>query len=152
MAGIVAALEAHDNVSILRQPVDDLALPFVAPLGADDDNIGHSLVFPLPLNSHEHDPFGSPRPPDQVHGPLFRIMRPAQITAGAARTRGSPRDKGSGLSTQARTGPDRCRYRVQALDIPRKFVSGEWQRMPLGGESCRLHGRRNGSSGNLLLS
>ena len=41
MAGIVAALEAHDDVGLLRQPVDDLALPFVAPLGADDDNIGH---------------------------------------------------------------------------------------------------------------
>jgi hypothetical protein len=25
----------------LRQPVDDLALALVAPLGADDDNIGH---------------------------------------------------------------------------------------------------------------
>ena len=41
MAGIVAALEAHDDVGLLRQPVDDLALPFVTPLGADDDNIGH---------------------------------------------------------------------------------------------------------------
>ncbi len=41
MAGIVAALEAHDDVGLLRQPVDDLALPLVAPLGADDNNIGH---------------------------------------------------------------------------------------------------------------
>jgi len=41
MAGIVTALEAHDDVGLLRQPVDDLALPLVAPLGADDDNIGH---------------------------------------------------------------------------------------------------------------
>ena len=41
MAGIVAALEAHDDIGLLRQPVDDLALPLVAPLGADDDNIGH---------------------------------------------------------------------------------------------------------------
>ena len=41
MAGIVTALEAHDDIGLLRQPVDDLALPFVAPLGADDDNIGH---------------------------------------------------------------------------------------------------------------
>ena len=41
MAGIVTALEAHDDIGLLRQPVDDLALPLVAPLGADDDNIGH---------------------------------------------------------------------------------------------------------------
>src|SRR5437762_951334 len=46
MAGIVAALEAHDDVSLFRQPVDDLALPLVAPLGADDDNIGHFLGLP----------------------------------------------------------------------------------------------------------
>jgi hypothetical protein len=42
-------LEAHDDVGLFRQPVDDLAFPFVAPLGADDDNIGHSRVFPLQL-------------------------------------------------------------------------------------------------------
>ena len=46
MAGIVAALEAHDDVGLLRQPVDDLALPLVAPLGADDDNIGHFADVP----------------------------------------------------------------------------------------------------------
>ncbi len=41
VAGIVAALEADDDVGLLRQPVDDLAFSFVAPLGADDNNIGH---------------------------------------------------------------------------------------------------------------
>ncbi len=46
VAGIVAALETHDDVSLLRQPVDDLALPLVAPLGADDDNIGHFADVP----------------------------------------------------------------------------------------------------------
>ena len=46
VAGIVAALEAHDDVGLLRQPVDDLALPLVAPLGADDDNIGHCESVP----------------------------------------------------------------------------------------------------------
>ena len=47
MAGIVTALEAHDDVGLLRQPVDDLALPLVAPLGADDDNIGHFVKCSL---------------------------------------------------------------------------------------------------------
>ena len=42
MAGIVAALEADDDIGPLRQPVDDLALAFVAPLRADDHHIGHS--------------------------------------------------------------------------------------------------------------
>ena len=46
VAGIVAALEAHDDVGALRQPVDDLALAFVAPLGADDDYVGHCALIP----------------------------------------------------------------------------------------------------------
>ena len=41
VAGIVAALEADDHVGPAREPVDDLALAFVAPLGADDGYIGH---------------------------------------------------------------------------------------------------------------
>ena len=41
MAGIVAALEAHDDVGALRKPVDDLALALVAPLGADHDHVCH---------------------------------------------------------------------------------------------------------------
>ena len=45
MAGIVAALEADHDVGLLGQPVDDLALAFVAPLGADHDHIGHEDPF-----------------------------------------------------------------------------------------------------------
>ena len=41
VAGIVAALEAHHDIGTLGQPIDDLALAFVAPLGADDHDIGH---------------------------------------------------------------------------------------------------------------
>ncbi len=41
VAGIVAALEAHHDVGLLGEPVDDLALAFVAPLGADHDHIRH---------------------------------------------------------------------------------------------------------------
>ena len=36
VAGVVAALEAHDDVGVLGEQVDDLALALVAPLGADD--------------------------------------------------------------------------------------------------------------------
>ena len=41
VAGVVAALEAHHHIGALRQPVDDLALALIAPLGADDDDVGH---------------------------------------------------------------------------------------------------------------
>src|SRR5262245_62216447 len=36
VAGVVAALVASDNVEMWRQQVNDLALPFVSPLRADD--------------------------------------------------------------------------------------------------------------------
>ncbi len=41
MAGIVAALVAHHVLGILGVDVDDLALAFIAPLGAYDNHIGH---------------------------------------------------------------------------------------------------------------
>ena len=48
MAGVMAALEPHHDVGADRQPIDDLALSFVAPLGADNDNIGQRrLLFRL---------------------------------------------------------------------------------------------------------
>ena len=46
MAGVVAALEANDDIGLLRQPIDDLALAFVAPLRADHHHIRHSEPFP----------------------------------------------------------------------------------------------------------
>src|SRR4030095_2499749 len=50
VAGVVAALEAHDALRALRQPVDQLALAFVAPLGSDDDHVssgGYAHDFSL---------------------------------------------------------------------------------------------------------
>ena len=45
VAGIVAALKAHDDIGALRQPVDDLALAFVAPLGADDYHVSQLKIL-----------------------------------------------------------------------------------------------------------
>ena len=42
VAGVVAALEAHDDVGLVGQPVDDLALALVAPLGANDHDVRHA--------------------------------------------------------------------------------------------------------------
>src|SRR4051812_18094889 len=42
VTGVVAALEADDHVGALGQQVDDLALPLVAPLGANDDDSRHA--------------------------------------------------------------------------------------------------------------
>src|ERR1700760_1750167 len=99
MTGIVAALEAHDDVGLLRQPVDDFALPLVTPLGADDDNIGHFAGVPFATIYAT-----SMTPGNAFEVPPFPVMRPAQITAGGRSLRGVPSDKGCGLAKQARTG------------------------------------------------
>ena len=57
MSGVVAAIEANDAGSFFRQPVNDLAFAFVAPLSADHDNILAHLGF-LRLNKK-----GSSGPP-----------------------------------------------------------------------------------------
>src|SRR5947209_18693890 len=44
VAGVVTALIARDHVEALGEEVNDLALAFVAPLRADDDNY-HSFQF-----------------------------------------------------------------------------------------------------------
>src|ERR1700731_4635693 len=98
MAGIGAALEAHDDVGLFRQPVDDLALPFVAPLGADDDDIGHSRIFPLQLSKQRA---WSVR---KIAARSSRSCAQPKSRPGAARMRGTQPDNGSGLATQARTG------------------------------------------------
>jgi hypothetical protein len=41
MAGVMAALEPHDHIGAARQPIDDLSLAFVTPLGADDGDVSH---------------------------------------------------------------------------------------------------------------
>ena len=46
--GVVAALEAGDHVGALGEPVDDLALALVAPLGAHDHHVAH-VRRPSPL-------------------------------------------------------------------------------------------------------
>ena len=52
VAGIVAALEADHDVGPLGEPVDDLALALVAPLGADDRDVAH----PPPLRRARRRP------------------------------------------------------------------------------------------------
>ena len=47
VAGVVAALEAHDDVGAAREPVDDFAFALVAPLGADDGDVSHVAFLNL---------------------------------------------------------------------------------------------------------
>src|ERR1700755_491676 len=99
MTGIVAALEAHDDVGLLRQPVDDFALPLVAPLGADDDNIGHFEA--VPFRCFQTMIAAKTRPPNEI---MHWCARPSSTAPGRAHARRLT-DKGSGSAAQARRGP-----------------------------------------------
>ena len=43
VAGVVAALAAHDDVGVPGKDVDDLAFAFIAPLRADQDRVRHDV-------------------------------------------------------------------------------------------------------------
>ena len=45
--GIMTALKADDDVGTFGQPVDDLALALIAPLGTDHGHIGHLVILAL---------------------------------------------------------------------------------------------------------
>jgi hypothetical protein len=53
MASIVTTLKAGNNVRTFRQPIDDLAFTFVAPLSADNYYIGHDLG-PFFMQTRDH--------------------------------------------------------------------------------------------------
>ena len=42
VAGVIAALKAHDDIRVLGEQVDDFAFAFVSPLGTDDCDVGHN--------------------------------------------------------------------------------------------------------------
>ena len=44
VAGVIAALGAHDDIGLLGEHVDDFTFAFVTPLGAHKDRIGHSCL------------------------------------------------------------------------------------------------------------
>ena len=92
--GIVAALEAHDDIGLDRQPVDDLAFSFIAPLGADDDNIGHAEAS---LSK------AAQNVADRQNGPK------------TARRQGKPRHEAGG---HWRSGLANCGRRVKRAAVP----------------------------------
>jgi hypothetical protein len=47
VTGIVPTLESSHDIGPARKPVDDLALPLVAPLAADDGDVCQSFGLPL---------------------------------------------------------------------------------------------------------
>ena len=53
VAGVVAALSADDDIRPLGQHIDDFAFAFIAPLGAHENRIGHSLICAPALKSPE---------------------------------------------------------------------------------------------------
>ena len=88
VAGVRPALVAADQIGLLREQVDDLALPLVAPLRADDDGRGHAGQSTARVQTLE-----PPRP----RAPALPRRRGA-----TAETFGRP-DAAHGLSAPARS-------------------------------------------------
>src|SRR5690606_27753503 len=61
VAGVVPALEAHHHLGALRQPVDDLPLALVAPLGADHGDVGHVALSSPPAGMGRARPLSTKR-------------------------------------------------------------------------------------------
>ena len=62
VASIVAALKAHHHIGLLGQPVHQLALALIAPLGTDHNNIGHRISPMRKIKKPRHDAPGLVRP------------------------------------------------------------------------------------------
>ena len=77
VAGVVAALEAHHDIGAAGQPVDDLALALVAPLGADHGDIGHGRQSPVRRRGT------SGRSPAAQHMGAARAARASATVVGA---------------------------------------------------------------------
>ena len=76
VSGVVAALKTHHDVGRNRQPIDDLALALVAPLGADHDHIRHRRAIPRPCQKQK------PRRQRQWAGPGLIARMDYAIGAG----------------------------------------------------------------------
>ncbi len=109
VAGVVPALEAHDDVRPLAQPVDDLALALVAPLCADDHDVTHpglpdSALYSVPLwgpkpRTRRRHAEASPRaPPRRLRENDAVAARPV------TRSRVSPRTLERRMSTKVNGG------------------------------------------------
>ena len=86
VAGVRPALVAADEVRVLREQVDDLALAFVAPLRADDDGRGHERDSARWWSCSS----GSARPAGSRPTRSIRISWPrGHVTALCARSRAS---------------------------------------------------------------
>src|SRR5262249_4323086 len=132
VAGVVPALEAHHTLGVVGEPVDDLALALVAPLGADDDYVlTHAyrcLTTHLPprLASSLSHPgaTGSDACPGRrttTTSPAWRSLRIAAASAGSlesgARTAAAPFCTGAARTRSRRSmlNPVAGRARPNAL-------------------------------------
>ncbi|MPN37478.1 hypothetical protein SDC9_184997 [bioreactor metagenome] len=75
VARVVAALEAHDALCALGQPIDQLALAFVTPLGADDHD-----VTTLACLHFESDPILKNQTSDGAHDPAVGHLHQFAVT------------------------------------------------------------------------
>ncbi len=148
VAGVVAALEAHDRIGTLGEHVGDLALPFVAPLGADDHDSRHRPQCTAGP--------GCPRPgrraSDRARHDRVGLLACAGTRSSTAATPASAAARSSS-SSPASTAPPRdgrrSRLRLRRADhcARRPLARGVRARdRLLGGDDRARAGRRGGRS------
>ena len=116
VAGVVAALVAHDVGVLLGQQVDDLGLALVTPLGADDDGDGHGTL-PERVDGTYTERTG-PRSECVVPSECLLRGRSAADTPSAANTRiGADRAAAAGYRRRAMDSVLRL-MRWAAMDEP----------------------------------
>src|SRR5581483_4576683 len=95
MAGVVAALEAHHDVGAAGEPIDDLALALVTPLGADHGHVGHAYASRVAMPRLS----GSARRPDRCLAGMAGRATSGEAVVGCAARRGRTGVEGDAART-----------------------------------------------------
>src|SRR6266702_4562542 len=122
MPGVVPALEAHHPLGVVGKPVHDLALAFVTPLGAyDDDVLGHRF---------------------QLLSSLRTVHSPASLTSSRSQSGSTPSAACPGSPTTTTSPP----VRSLRIAVTRPSSSEYGARMAAASASCgavRARSRRS---------
>src|SRR4030095_8347803 len=88
VAGVITALEAHNNVRLAGEQVDYFPFAFVAPLGADDCDVCHCVRQAIGNRQYKDRSRLSPRASCLEPSP-YNLTRVAETICGRARSSSS---------------------------------------------------------------
>jgi hypothetical protein len=125
--GVGAAGESHDTLGFVGQIVNDLSLPFVAPLGTDNDYVhGYLLDFksgqapPIRRSGHARTPYRSPD--GLILADLSRFFNSSNGFHREIFVRSAKKRKKPPLPRGAGEGPLRLKDNPRAFPVSRKIA------------------------------